>query len=284
MSIKLNAICLIKNEGDIIGQTLTFATQYCDRIYVIDNGSTDDTWKIVQSLARDQDKIVPFEQTLLPYSNGLRARVYDSVHHELSDDDWWLILDGDEFLAEDPYPVIQQADRENADAIWTWQIQFYYTDVDYHAWLEGLERPDRSIFERRRYYQINWQELRLFRNQPPHEWTAGGWNPDKLKRACSRRILNRHYQFRDPEQIEQRLQLRLKTIEGFSHIKSAGSVDWRSVMRESRKLNFHREGEPWRFSLAGVLYYYRKTALSALQGKYRGAMRRIRSSFGAAHE
>jgi len=279
MSIKLNAICLVKNEGDIIGQTLTFATQYCDRIYVIDNGSTDDTWKIVQSLARDQDKIVPFEQTLLPYSNGLRARVYDSVHHELSDDDWWLILDGDEFLAEDPRPLIEAAGRNHADIIRAWQIQFYFTEIDLQMWEKRADKRDQPITERRRYYLINWQEPRLFRNQRNRPWNVQVNNtiPDGLRKVLRQRILNRHYQYRDPDQIEKRLLSRFGHPTSFRYVISR---DWKTTIRKSHKLNFHHEGKPWHFSIRGLFYYYQKTVINTIRAKYCGALRRFRGLFG----
>lgn len=38
--MKLNAICIIKNEADIIIETLHNALRFCDTIYVFDNGST----------------------------------------------------------------------------------------------------------------------------------------------------------------------------------------------------------------------------------------------------
>ena len=41
MGVKLYAICLVKNKDDVVGQTLIFATCYCDKIFVIDNGSTE---------------------------------------------------------------------------------------------------------------------------------------------------------------------------------------------------------------------------------------------------
>jgi len=277
--MKLYAICLVKNEDDVIGQTLTYATRYCDRIYVIDNGSTDDTWKIVQSLARDQDKIIPFEQTLLPYSNGLRARAYNSAHRELSDDDWWLIQDSDEFLAEEPKPFIEIAARKGADIIRAWQIQFYYTERDLLAWENGTDKRDRQIFERRRYYQINWQEPRLFRNQRNRLWDVrvNDTIPDGLRKVFGRRILNRHYQFRDPEQIEKRLRLRFGHPTSFRYVTS---TDWKTTLRESYALDFHREGEPWRFGLRGLAYYYRRTAFNTIRAKYRGALRRLRRLFG----
>jgi glycosyltransferase involved in cell wall biosynthesis len=275
--MKLYAICLVRDEEDIIAQTLSHAAGYCDKVFVLDNGSTDRTWQIVQSLATTNPRIIAFAQTFEPYSNALRAKVYNAVHRDLDAKDWWLILDSDEFLAEDPKPLLGQASDEGADAIRTWQIQFYFTEVDYQAWVEGRDNRDIPIFDRRRYYLVNWQELRLFRNQPSKEWAAGAWNPDKLHRVWRRRILNRHYQFRDPVQIQRRLQLRLKTLEGFRHVKATGSTDWRTVMRSSRSLNVYRDGEPWRFSLSGITYYQRRRLFNALQAKYRGALRRLRA-------
>lgn len=277
--MKLNAICLVKNEDDIIEQTLIYATRHCDRIFVIDNGSTDRTWDIVRELATHYPQIVPFTQTFESFNDGLRALAYNAVHHELSDTDWWLRLDSDEFLAEDPRPVIKSAMAEGCDIIKSWQIQFYFTEHDLAAWEKGQETRDMPIIERRRSYLINWQEPRLFRNQSKPTWdvTEDVDVPNGLMGICRRRILNRHYQFRDPVQMEKRLKLRFGLPSFRAHVTS---TDWKSAIRDSRKLNYHKEGDSWRFSLSGVVYYYRKTILYTLQGRWRGAMRRLRHAVG----
>jgi glycosyltransferase involved in cell wall biosynthesis len=267
---KLYGLCLVKNEDDIIAQSLTYAAQYCDRIFVLDNGSTDDTWHIVQRLAQANGAIVPFEQTPKPYGDYLRGMVYEALHCELSDDDWWLIVDADEFLAEAPGPVIETAVEEGADLINTWHIQFFFTDKDLEACQQGRDRRDMPIFDRRRYYHINTQEPRLFRNQtqPYQKVRVKDFVPDSLRRVCRRRIFVRHYQFRDPDQIEKRLRLRYGHFL-FPHVYSS---DWRSVVCDSRGLTLHRDGEPWRFTASGLLYFYRHRA----GAKYHGAIRRVR--------
>ena len=49
---KIHAICLVKDEDDIIAYTLEKALVWADYIYVYDNGSTDRTWEIVQNLSK----------------------------------------------------------------------------------------------------------------------------------------------------------------------------------------------------------------------------------------
>jgi len=283
---RIFGICLVKNEDDIIEQSLTFAAAYCERIYVLDNGSTDDTWEIVLDLARKHTKIVPFEQTFEPYGDWLRAKVFNAVHRELSDNDWWLILDSDEFLAEDPRPVLKAAVVESADVVSTWQIQFYFTDKDLAAWEQGKDPRNAPIFNRRRYYLINWQEPRFFRNRSRQEWDARTSIkiPDGLQGVCRRRVLNRHYQFRDPDQIQKRLNLR----HGHSLFPHVRSSEWRDTVRNSRTLNFYSDGDPWRFSPSGLLYFYRRMwrpvvseAVGAVGNHlrspyYDGAIRRIK--------
>jgi len=171
---KLCGICLVKNEDDIIEQTLSHAARYCDRIFVLDNGSTDETWSIVQRVAQRDQAIVPFRQMLAPFAESLRATVYNAVHSQLTDDDWWLILDADEFLAEDPRPVIETAVNDGADVIRAWMIQFFFTERDLENWEEGRDTRDRPVFDRRRHYMINWQETRLFRNRTRQCWNSCG--------------------------------------------------------------------------------------------------------------
>jgi glycosyltransferase involved in cell wall biosynthesis len=275
-AVKVYGLCVVKNEDDIIAQTLTFATRYCDRIFVLDNGSTDETWRIVQALGSRNAAIVPFRRTDEPFQRGLRGTVYNAVRNQLSHDDWWLVLDADEFLAEDPRPIIDAADAAGADTINTWQVQFYFTDCDLQSWEQGQDSRDTPIFDRRRHYVIDWQEPRLFRNDPRRDWDGNVSRglPQWLTRLHKRRILNRHYQYRDPVQIDKRLRLRYGHPTCFSHVRSA---DWRSVIRSSRELSVFKDGDPWHFSPRGVFHYYRLNTYGRIRAAWQGgAIRRVR--------
>lgn len=288
--IKLYAICLVKNEDDVIAQTVNHALRYCDRILVIDNGSTDETWRIVRSLAEQDPRVVPFMMTHEPYDEGLRWLAYEAYHRELRDQDWWLILDGDEFLAEDPQPVLKRAAEEGADIVNAWQIQFYYTDQDYREWLAGRDARHRPIYERRRYYRIDWSEPRLFRNRrTPNtvfrqsklltDACTWGKSVTRIKGKVSRfHIFNRHFQYRDPEQIEKRLKLRYGKPEFAAQVTS---LNWRSTMREARRLHYYRDGDPWRFTVAGLVHCYSGRMRYVLRSRYERAHLRLRQLAGS---
>ena len=42
-NMKIFGIMLVKNEVDIVGHTLKEAQKWCDKIFILDNGSTDGT-------------------------------------------------------------------------------------------------------------------------------------------------------------------------------------------------------------------------------------------------
>jgi glycosyltransferase involved in cell wall biosynthesis len=278
--VRLYAICLVKNEDDIITQTLMYAAGHCEKIFVLDNGSTDRTWELVQSLSQANPQIIPFGQTFEPFRDSLRSLVYYEVHSELSEDDWWLILDSDEFLAEDPQPVIRQAVREGADVIRAWQISFGFTEKDLRAWEEGRDSRDKPIFQRRRYYRIDSQEKRIFPNRRDLSW-GDTIVPASLKKTCMRRILNRHYALRDPEQIQKRLLVRFGHPTCFRHVTSS---DWRSVIRDSRRLVHYRDGDPWHFRLSDLTNYHRRRLVKRLKKKCSSVVGNLAWSIGGSRD
>jgi len=242
--MKIYGICVAKNEEDIIAECLINATAFCDQIFVIDNGSNDATWGIVHNLAKEYSQIVPFLRTEEPFRDGIRSLVYNQYYQELTAQDWWFRLDADEFLSDNPRSALQQANQEKADFIQAWQAQFYFTDVDFRNWLAGNENLSKSIKERRRYYAVNWREYRFFRNQPNQAWKeakAPQW-PEGLKKVASERIVNLHYQDRDPEQIQKRLKQRYGHTQ-FRHITTAAE-DWKTKIRSVNSLDHYQPGQP----------------------------------------
>jgi hypothetical protein len=99
---------LVKNEEDIIASTLRAAAEWSDKLIVLDNGSTDRTWEIVNDMASLHPCIIPFAQDGRPFRIGLRALMFDAFKHEMTDEDWWCIrMDADEFYVESPREFLQ---------------------------------------------------------------------------------------------------------------------------------------------------------------------------------
>ena len=68
--MKIHGLCIVKNEADVLQETLISALHWCDHIYVFDNGSNDGTWELVKELAKRHLEIVPYMQDDVLYSNG----------------------------------------------------------------------------------------------------------------------------------------------------------------------------------------------------------------------
>lgn len=237
-------IGLVKDEADVLEQSIRHATTFCDRIFYMDNGSSDDSWAIIETLAAEMpDKVIAYERDPGPYIEGMRNRIVNDLANELGPDGWWMKLDADEFLDSDPHSAIAFAERKGADGILAWSAQFALTDLDVREWEAGRDDRSRPISERRRHYLVDWREVRLWRNQPDTPWTDDSRSfPPTITKLTTAGLFNRHYPNRDPEQVQQRIDLR-RGHKLFPHIASS---DWRSVVRPASKYHVRVEGTPFR--------------------------------------
>jgi hypothetical protein len=251
--MKLNAICIIKNEADIILETLNNALRFCDTIYVFDNDSTDGSWELIYQKSLNDSRIVIAAHSDEIYRNQFRNRVYNMFHQGYSASDWWYILDADEMLTEDPRPMLVKAMQRNKNQMRVWQAQFYFTDND----LAVYDQEDKTlkVSERRRYYRINWREPRFFRNSPFKSWPEN--ISGKVPRFCQNLYhpspICRHYAERTPEQIKMRRKIRLSNPYSFLHVKNKSDDDW---LKRSKDCFYYQEGERMTFLLIDKLMYY----------------------------
>jgi glycosyltransferase involved in cell wall biosynthesis len=260
--MRIHAVCLVKNEGDVIAQTLRHASQFCHKIYVFDTGSTDDSWQQVQQMKNSV--VVPFRQEKVTFYGGLRAQVFNEVRQYCAIGDWFYILDADEFLVEPPHRAIKIAEREEAKQINTLQYNFYFTDKDWEDYREGRDSRSRPITQRRRYYRFVNIEQRLFQISEDLVWPehvdtqhpkgymmpTGG---EKKRKRCSYKISNCHYQYRDPKQIKLRLETRraarIANQSNFLHYKSLDEgIDWTQSIEPSTLLHYYHNDGKFRFT------------------------------------
>jgi glycosyltransferase involved in cell wall biosynthesis len=273
---RIHAICLVKNEGDIVAQTLRYASSFCHKIYVFDNGSSDNSWEEVKKSA--SDIVIPFRHENVPFYDGLRAQVFNAIRDRFEPGDWLYILDADEFLVEDPRKAVQIAEREGAQQINACQYNFHFTDVDWQNYQRGLDSRDQPIGQRRRYYCFTNIEQRFFQIDADTVWHEhtdadnphGYMRPQGSKRfkKCSYRIANCHYQYRDPEQIQLRLKTRREARKvnqaNFIHYQPLDTnMDWKEYIVPSEQLNYYRNDGVFKihFSQRVTLFKWRSQDL-----------------------
>jgi glycosyltransferase involved in cell wall biosynthesis len=268
-TVDVYGLGLVKNEADVIEESARHALTFCERIYYLDNGSTDGTWEILQRLAREPGgRVVAMGREDVPFHDGLRALIYDEVHHALGPDDWWLQLDADEFLEVDPRRAIANAMALGKNRIRTWQAQFAFTDSELDDWDAGREDRSLPIRARRRWYRADWRESRLWRNDPTRKWgTGSSTHPIWADRPTPFALVNRHYQFRDPVQMQHRIDDRRGV---FPHVTSES---WRQDVRSAREMrNLDHDGqrirvERTRYMVARLRIQVRYGGIDGVRGR-----------------
>jgi glycosyltransferase involved in cell wall biosynthesis len=231
--MKIHGLCLVKNEADVLQETLISALHWCDHIYVFDNGSDDGTWELVKELAKQYLQIVPYRQDDITFSNGLRADIFNAFRSNTGPGDWWCYLDADEFYIDDPRIFLAKI-PDRFQTVWSAVFAYYFTDRDVILYRQDsvryLEIP---VEQRLRYYLNHWGVPKFFRHSDDIVWTRDHAWPETLSRARAYpvRIWLKHYQYRSPEQIERRLLTRRPVIDSFRHESIA---NWGAVVAAAR--------------------------------------------------
>jgi glycosyltransferase involved in cell wall biosynthesis len=235
--MKIHALCLVKNEADILQETLISALHWCDHIYVFDNGSNDGSWELVEALAKQHLQIVPYKRDDVLYTNGLRADIFNAFQSKAGAQDWWCALDADEFYIDDPRVFLTKVSNR-FQTVWSASLNYYFTDRDAISYqqnpIEFLKIP---VQQRFRYYCNNWGELRFFRHSNDMVWTRaqGGFPPAMFTApAYPVRIWLKHYQYRSPEQIERRLRTRRRAMEASTGFLHEVTPNWRAAIATKR--------------------------------------------------
>jgi glycosyltransferase involved in cell wall biosynthesis len=222
--MKIHALCVARNEADILEQTLRSAAKWCDFIYVLDNGSNDGTWEKVQALARELPCITPFMQDSRPFDDGIRGKILRRYATRANRGDWWCILDADEFYIDDPREFLERV-PERYRAVWMQLYVYLFTDKDLAAYRQNPALYDDCIpIEQRLRYYVNGEhsELRFFRHSDSFKYVPG----NGLHPIYPRRIRLKHFAYRSPGQIRLRLDTRREPMQRgeFLHEKRANWV------------------------------------------------------------
>jgi len=264
--MRIHALCLVKNESDIIDASLTAASKWCDQIYVYDNGSTDGTWEQVNALATSISEVVPFMQADKPFNDGLRADIFNRYRGNCSNDDWWCLLGADEFYIDDPRVFLAKVPRHQG-VVTSASFSFYFTDKDAGQYEEDPSRYADSVpvTEKCKYYLNHWSETRFFRHSRELTWRSGYFPPRILEwQPYPTRIWVKNYSYRSPEQIDKRLATRRPAI-AVGQFTHEAVPNWASYIDPEMIAKFPQRGlDKWDPSYAAQTWRERVVDASKL--------------------
>lgn len=211
--MRFHCLMLVRDEGDVIAQTLAGLLTWTDTIWIFDTGSTDNTWEIVQEMAAKDKRIHAIKRQPLVFSDTFRGYLFDTARKQMDPGDWVLRVDGDEFYHIAPPDFVRTRVRPHETAV---HLQWYYfrlTQTEADNYINGTvsieEDRKRPIEDRRRFYKISsYAEPRMFKYRKTMQWSNELYGAHNSGLVARERIPIRHYPHRDPLQMSRRYLLR----------------------------------------------------------------------------
>ncbi len=257
-------LSIVKNEDDIVGDVLRDASKWADKIFIADNGSSDDTVDVIQSVVAQKKNVEFLGVVDEPFTDEIRGKLYSRISHVSKPGDWWCRLDADEYYIDNPCHFLATLPAD-IDHVWAASYQFYFTDIDYSRYQQDPSAFLNTPLEQRfRYYLNNWSEPRFAKHTSYFDWpTTSAW-PDYMVACANKRIRLRTYQHRSPEQVVKRLLIRnevlartsgrvfshilntsqsdtLKHIIGIDELEKIDGIDFREIIKDHSDLDLLHE-------------------------------------------
>ncbi len=238
---KIHALMVCKNEADVVAYTLRKAFAWADAIYVMDNGSSDGTWEQVQQVAGENPQVIPWKVDDQPFSDNIRSQVFNQFRDRCEDGDWWCRLDADEEYVDDPRAFLTSIPHRY-HVVWANFIEFFVTRRD----LDELDfnQPTENVVRQLRYYQTTNSEHRFIRYRAGLQWPEDSPWPCHMGIPYPEKITLKHYKYRSPEQIKQRMATRQQAIDGGLIDSDHWKGDWeQKLVTDYGELRLCEDGE-----------------------------------------
>ena len=124
--MKIVSFTMVNNESEIIESFIRYNYNFLDEMYIIDNGCTDNTIKILHNLKNDGYKIVIYDESLEAYDQFRLDNKYLNKITEESNPDLIIPLDADEFIISDHKDPRREMEKLSLDKIyyvnWQWYV------------------------------------------------------------------------------------------------------------------------------------------------------------------
>lgn len=208
-----HALLPVRDEADILGQCLAHLLKWADAVYVFDSGSVDESWEIVQDFAGRDKRVIPLKKEPVFFSETrLRGWMFNNARSNMSNGDWFVRVDADEFHHIPPPEFVKTQMRHYETVAYHQYYDFRLTQSEVRAWETGQETlADRSrpIEDRRRWFTPSvYSEPRLCKYRETMQWPPTVSFPYNAGVVARARLPIRHYPHRDPVQLNRRCRLR----------------------------------------------------------------------------
>jgi hypothetical protein len=133
------------------------------------------------------------------------------------------MFDADEFLLEEPFETIAQAEDEGADCIAVEVINFLLTKDEVRDARESV--CQQTWRDRKHYVLYESGPVKFFKNTEYVDYNICDFIPFGVTKECSQRLLMKHYPYRSLSQLEKRVHTRYGNREFDSECKRGTDVD-----------------------------------------------------------
>ena len=254
-----HALLCVRDEADIISQSLDAMLQWADYVHVFDTGSVDDTWELITARCASDKRVIPHVKRSVFFDDStVRSELFNLARGRMAVGDWFLRADADEFHHIPPPDFVRERLRLGETSVWHQYYDFVFTDHDLKAWSGGaetLEGRKRPIAERRRYYRVfEHSEPRMFQYRSGMVWPPNRSCPFNAGFVAKDRLPIRHYPNRDPIQMIRRCALRRAIMEEKSTLEAGciaphWKLDWEEFVVKQDDPGLHYWAPDTRFEL-----------------------------------
>jgi glycosyltransferase involved in cell wall biosynthesis len=232
------ATMAVKNEADILSESIEHALRWADKIFVVDNESEDGTPKILKQFGNRVVLLATFHGEFregiksIPFNWVNTSQIYPRA-------DWWCVMDADEVYHEDPRAFLKSV-PPRFGRVCTNTIELIgLNDIKYPL------RPESYSH----YMPLDWSESRFYRNIRGLRWHNYKDNgPSGVGATYHRRIQVLHFPFRTEEQIKKRMATRNRN-------RKDSGIAWHNANYESVGELMGRYNAEYRRSNTGLLEF-----------------------------
>lgn len=257
---RIHGVMCVHDEADVLEEALDHILANVDALHVLDTGSTDGCWDIVQARARRDARLESAMRARVEFTNDMRGILFERARRTFRPGDWVARIDPDEFFvpellavddpghATDLREFLERRVMPHEGRVFARMFEFVITrqEADAMARGERVEESRDAVVRRRLAYVTDpVPEPRFFRFRKGMRWGPGNPNPFNPGVPARARLAIAHYRWRTLEQTRRRFEIRKRLGAITPHGTHWDRSDWREWLMDASdpRVRWRREGE-----------------------------------------